>query len=143
VQSFGDLRLRDAEFAQAWDAALESFLGELEHELVRRALEPPKRGVYHQGKLIDVEENRAPADKLLLRLLERHDPEWRPGRTIDQHVQVDVRAAILAIQPADVLLLDPTKRDLFLDLLREIAEAKGETGENPRLSGPGATGEAT
>jgi hypothetical protein len=124
VNTFRDEARRDPEFAAAWQRAQEQALAEVEQEIYRRAMNPPERPVWHQGQVKGFVEDRNSSDKLLLRLAARLDPAWREHTSIEQ--SVTVQASVLNIMPQDILLLTRMEQELFVDLLRKIAEARGE-----------------
>ncbi|HVZ39480.1 MAG TPA: hypothetical protein VHI13_09395 [Candidatus Kapabacteria bacterium] len=79
-QNAYQLRNRDADFRELWDAALEMAADRLEEEAWRRALEGVERYVVSQGKIVMgpdgkplIEEQYS--DMLLDRLLRAHRPE--------------------------------------------------------------------
>ena len=135
AQTFRDERFRDPEFSAAWDAALEAVLGAVEEEIVRRAMEVPRRPVWERGEVKGWVEDRNSADKLLLRLAAKLEPAWRERTSVDQ--SVTVQGVILSIAPMDVMLLSAADRHVFLDLLEKISVAKGETDEVSRLPAGG------
>jgi hypothetical protein len=139
LASFRDEARRDVEFAAAWERAQQKALAAVEQEIVRRAMQPPRRAVWHKGELVGWTEDRNSSDKLLLRLAARLDPQWRERTTVDQNVQV--QATVFAITPQDVLLLAEDERDLLVNLLDKIANIRGEQEEDnedeaPRLPAP-------
>jgi len=68
-------RKRDAAFAEAWDAAMETAMDTvLEPEAIRRATEGVERTIYHDGQPVGVE--RHYSDTLLIFLLKG----WRPDK---------------------------------------------------------------
>ena len=135
AQTFRDERLRDPEFSAAWDAALEAVLGAVEEEIVRRAMEVPRRPVWERGEVKGWVEDRNSADKLLMRLAAKLEPAWRERTSVDQ--SVTVQGVILSIAPMDVMLLPKADRQVFLGLLEKISAAKGEDDEVQRLPAGG------
>ena len=129
AQTFRDERIRDPEFAAAWDAALEAVLGSVEEEIVRRAMEVPKRPVWERGEVRGWVEDRAASDRLLLRLAAKLDPTWRERTAVDQNVSV--AGAVLTIRPVDVMLLQAPDQTVLLGLLEKIADAKGQRNDVP------------
>jgi hypothetical protein len=124
VATFRDEARRNPEFAAAWECARQQAIAEVETEIYRRAMHPPERPVWHQGEVKGFMEDRNSSDKLLLRLAARLDPAWREHTSIEQ--SVTVQASVLNIMPQDILLLARVEQELFVDLLRKIAEARGE-----------------
>jgi len=136
LESFASVRKRDPEFAQAWQEAKEAALAGVEEEIRRRAMEPPKRPVWHRGEHVGEHEDRSSSDKLLLRLAERLDPSWSQRSVVES--SVTVAAALLAIRPDDVMLLNAPERREFVRLLGKIADLRGEDDEVPGLPGEGS-----
>jgi hypothetical protein len=68
AQTFRDERHRDPAFAARWDRALESVLGPVEAEIMRRAMEAPRRPVWERCELKGWVEDRHSSDKLLPQL---------------------------------------------------------------------------
>lgn len=133
VATFRDAARRDPEFATAWERARQEALAEVELEIFRRAMHPPERPVWHQGEVKGFVEDRNSSDKLLLRLAARLDPAWCEHTSIEQNVTV--QASVLNIMPQDILLLASAEQELFLDLLRKIADARGDDADAvPELS---------
>lgn len=63
----------DADFAAAWDEALEMGLDAAEGELYRRAVKGVLEPVFYQGEIVG--HIRRPSDTLLMFLLKSHRPE--------------------------------------------------------------------
>ncbi len=143
AQTFRDERARNPEFAAAWDAAIEALLGVVEGEIVRRAMEVPKRPVWERGEVKGWIEDRRSSDQLLLRLAAKLDPAWRDRTAVDQNVTV--QGAVLSITPHDILLLAREEQEMFVDLLNKIADARGEEVIDavPVLLGESETGTAS
>lgn len=126
--TFRDLEKNDPEFAQRKHAAMIAFLGRGEAAVAKRAFEPTVRESYNRkGELVGREVRWADADKLLLRLLARHDPRWREGRSLQVDGQIahtSDNAFGVTLTATDVLLLSPERRALFVELLTEIRNAR-------------------
>jgi len=133
VATFRDLARRDPEFAAAWERAKQEALGSVEREIHRRAMEPPRRPVWEKGQVKGWVEDRSSSDKLLLRLAARLDPAWRERTGVDTNVTV--QGTMLAITPEDILLLAQSEQEIFMNMLRKIADGREEEGpdEVPRL----------
>lgn len=67
------VRLKDPEFAQRWEEAVDSATDTLEAEARRRALEGYERPVFFQGKQVGAE--TLYSDALMVTLLKAHRPE--------------------------------------------------------------------
>ena len=142
INTFRDEARRDPEFAAAWQRAQEQALAEVEQEIYRRAMNPPERPVWHQGEVKGFVEDRNSADKLLLRLAARLDPAWREHTSIEQ--SVTVQASVLNIMPQDILRLAREEQEMFVELLRKIADARGEVADGvPELSAGSADNAAS
>lgn len=128
--TFRDLEKSDPEFAQRKHAAMIAFLGRGEAAVAKRAFEPTVRESYNRkGELVSREVRWADADKLLLRLLARHDPRWREGRSLQVDGQIthaSDNAFGVTLTATDVLLLSPERRALFVELLTEIRNARSQ-----------------
>lgn len=134
LAGFTCLAQRDPEFAAAVEAATQAALGEVEDEIRRRAMHPPTRPVWHKGELVGSFEDRSSSDRLLVRLAEKLDPEhWAPQSKIKSQIDVTVRGTMLAIRPADVLLLDHDEQEKFVQLMEKIADRRGEHSAVPEL----------
>jgi hypothetical protein len=125
LSTFLDEKRRNPTFAAEWQRAEEDFLGEVEAEIRRRAMEPPIKPVFSRGVKVGEFEDRHSSDRMLLRLASKLDPVWRE-RSV-HHQQVEVRGAVLSISPSDVLLLSEPQQQTLLDLLQVIAHKKGDT----------------
>ena len=73
--SFAHHRKSDPEFAAAWDAAKQEAIGNLELVVQERACQPERRPVIIKGEIVAYEERWHSANMLLLRYLQRLDPE--------------------------------------------------------------------
>jgi hypothetical protein len=125
-QTFLDLRKSDPAFAVACEEAQADCLASVEAAITDRALNPPKRPVIGKdGQIVGYYEDRNSSDRLLVTLAKKLNREdWGDKATIDHNV--NVKGAILSIQPSDVLLLDPKDQERFLAMCEQIADRKGE-----------------
>ncbi len=135
-KTFEDFARDDPEFAARKSAALSAFMGKAEAALAKRAFEPCVRTSYNKtGQVVGREVRWSDADKLLLRLLARHDPRWREGKNLQvdgriEHANDDGFGVML--RPQDVLLLDGPDRQEFIRLLGEIRNRRSEM-ETPNV----------
>lgn len=142
VSSFDGLCKTDLEFATAVQEAKEHALAGVENEIHRRAMQPPRRPVWERGRVKGWVEDRNSSDKLLLRLAARLDPAWRERTSVDANI--NVQGTMLAITPGDILLLAAAERELFVEMLRKIADARGEDDDEiPQLPGGSGADSAT
>lgn len=80
-------RMRDPEFAKAWEAALETGTDALEDEAIRRAYQGISKAVYYGGKLVGYA--REYSDTLLIFMLKARRPErFKDRHEIRQDVNV-------------------------------------------------------
>ncbi len=138
LAGFSGLAQRDLNFAGAIEGAKEKALGDVEKEIHRRAMSPPKRPVWHRGEIVGEYEDRNSSDKMLLRLAEKLNPDgWAPQSRVK--TEVDVHGVMLAICPEDVFLLEPSEQTTFIQLIDRIADLRGEekdgTKSLPQLNG--------
>jgi len=125
LAGFSGLAQRDPDFAGAIEGAKETALGEVEKEIHRRAMNPPKRPVWHRGEIVGEYEDRNSSDKMLLRLAEKLNPfGWAPQSRVK--TEVEMHGVMLAIRPEDVLMLVPEEQRIFVRLLGRIADLRGE-----------------
>lgn len=89
LQSFYRERERDPLFAQAWQDAIEQARFTIEKELHRRAVEGVDEPVYWQGK--EVGQVRKYSDQLLLAMMRKLDPEYRPAARVEHGGTVNVK----------------------------------------------------
>ena len=139
VATFRDEARRDPAFAASWERAMQAALATVEREIVRRAMEPPKRPIWENGAVKGWVEDRASSDKLLLRVAAKLDPAWRERTTVDANLAI--QAEMLTVSPQDVLLLAYDEQQALLALVEKITvarEEKGIEGEVPRLPDTGA-----
>ena len=92
---FYQLRKRDAEFAKAWDEALESAVDRAEQVLFELATQGEVRNVYQSGKQV-LNKDGTPAQhkeislKALMAVLRRHRPDaWSETRKIEHSGTVE------------------------------------------------------
>lgn len=123
-----DLRRRDPEFEAQVQAALNDFIGDAEAELTRRAFEPEiKRHYSRDGVLIAEERSNRESNKLLTRLLARHDPEWRERTSLE--VSGSVGHVSYTLSPETIMQLPKDRAALLIELLDEMAQI--EAGLDP------------
>ncbi|RNE91427.1 hypothetical protein EBL85_13610 [Marichromatium sp. AB32] len=130
VSSFYWTRNRDPEFAAEWDTALAEASADVELEIHRRAVEGYEEPVYQKGELVGT------ITRYSDRLLELRAKGLMPDRYAVERKDVRVqgkiehdhqhKAVLLELRPEDVILLPEDKRETLLELLEEIAEAKGD-----------------
>lgn len=77
-------RNEDADFALAWDEAIEAGVDELEQEIRRRALKGTRKPVYHKGKVVGY--IREYSDSLAMFIMKRRRPEYREHFHVDSNV---------------------------------------------------------
>jgi len=131
LAGFSGLAQRDLNFAGALEGAMEKALGDVEKEIHRRAMNPPKRPVWHRGEIVGEYEDRNSSDKMLLRLAEKLNPDgWAPQSRVK--TEVDVHGVMLAIRPEDVFLLEPLEQNTFIQLIDRIADLRGEEEDGPK-----------
>lgn len=84
-----ELKGLDAEFAQAWDEAVEAGIDDLEQEARRRAYEGTDEPVFYQG--VEVGTVRRYSDTLTIVLLKAHRPEkYRERYDVKGSLNLDV-----------------------------------------------------
>jgi hypothetical protein len=130
-QTWNDLRHRDPDFAQLWDEALSQALGRIEGEIVRRAFDVPKSPVTdRQGNVVGYREDRMSADRLLLRLASKIDPDaWAEKRKNELAVSGTIQHQAFAIDPGLVSQLPRERQEQLVDILDELAAI--ESGLDP------------
>lgn len=131
VQSFYDERVRDPHFAADWERAADAALAMVESEIMRRAMTPVKRPIFNKGEYVtDVEQWD---NRLLLRVASKLSPAWHEKRKneisgVVAHTHQHQHGVVVATLDArDVLLLSDSKRQTLMQLVGEIADAKGES----------------
>lgn len=119
----------DPVFAEALANAWADFRdGVLIPEAHRRAVEGTRKGVYYRGEL-GRDENGEPAyerqfsDALLIRLLEKHDPTFRPHQVVENTTN--------GPGPADLATLSPEARAKMEALLEQLAKDDPKHGQLP------------
>lgn len=128
--SFYRARNMDPEFAADWDNALAEAAADVELEIHRRAIEGYEEPVYQRGELVGTITRYS--DKLLELRAKGLMPDRYAVERKDVRLQGKIehdhqhRAVLLELRPEDVILLSEDKRETFLGLLEEIAEAKGD-----------------
>jgi len=104
-------RESDAEFAEAWDDAMETGVDKAEQEAFRRAVEGTDKGVWHQGVLVGSE--RVYSDALLSLVLK--------GRR--KKVYAD-RTELTGADGGPVATADATQRAARAATLLKLAQAR-------------------
>lgn len=139
--SFRDLFHSDPEFQRAWEDAKAEALGRFEEVLEDRALHPPRKPIVNPktGEIIGHVEDRNSSDRLLLRKLERLDPEWAPRKQFDGKVahthsgSVDhgftITADLIAMLPGE---MKQALRPILARMLELRREIEAEQDEKPR-----------
>lgn len=128
--SFYRARNMDPEFAADWDNALAEAAADVELEIHRRAIEGYEEPVYQRGELVGTITRYS--DKLLELRAKGLMPDRYAVERKDVRLQGKIehdhqhKAVLLELRPEDVILLSEDKRETFLGLLEEIAEAKGD-----------------
>lgn len=128
--SFYRARNMDPEFAADWDNALAEAAADVELEIHRRAVEGWEEPVYQRGELVGTITRYS--DKLLELRAKGLMPDRYAVERKDVRLQGKIehdhqhKAVLLELRPEDVILLSEDKRETFLGLLEEIAEAKGD-----------------
>lgn len=141
--SFARLRRTDPRFAEAWDDAIADALAMIETEIVDRAMHPPKRPVFEDGKVVGWTEDRNSSDRMLLRVAQKLDPAWGERQHHDvtgQVVHEHEHRMGTRLQAEHIDLLSKTEQDVFLSLLAKIdrlgAEEDGHERRRPALPAP-------
>ncbi len=105
-------------------------LGNVEKALAERSMTPERVPVFSRGQLMGWREVWRDANALLLRRAARLDPNaWAQRTQADVRVEHSVTPSdgfTVALTAADVLLLPPEKRALFVELLSQIRDRKEE-----------------
>jgi hypothetical protein len=128
-----DLRRRDPEFEAQVQQAISDFVGKAEAALTERAFEPETREHYSRdGQLISRETSHRESNKLLLRLLSRHDPEWREKTSLN--VSGSVSHTTFTLNPTLIMQLPRERAELLIELLDELSaiEQAQDQGLDPR-----------
>lgn len=104
-------------------------LGNVEKALAERSMTPERVPVFSRGQLMGWREVWRDANALLLRRAARLDPaSWAQRTQSDVRVEHSVSPGdngfTVALTAADVLLLPPEKRAVFVELLSQIRDRK-------------------
>ena len=83
-----DVRQRSKRFAAQWDDALEEATDLLEAEARRRAFTGIDKPMFFKGEVVG--STKKYSDKLLMFLLEAHDPKFRDGVKVEHPGATDV-----------------------------------------------------
>lgn len=140
VNSFRDLMKRDPTFAAEVREAQEVADARLEREALRRGVEGVPEGVFQKGQRVyetDPETGeRRPAtiirysDNLLLRLLEKRDPDsWAQHRKLEHKGSAVPAGAVAAIALSDVNYLSDEQRRQLAGILRTIQSRRQDDSE--------------
>jgi hypothetical protein len=142
--SFYHLQNRDADFAAAVADALEEAKANVEQEIFRRGQEGYLEPVYQKGERVfepGPDGKMMPAsvrrysDVLLLRRAAALMPDKYSERKQIEHSGV-VAHAQMQISPQDIAHLSPAQRDSLADILKTLADARGERddeSQEPRM----------
>ncbi|MEM8835107.1 MAG: hypothetical protein AAGD00_04725 [Planctomycetota bacterium] len=154
--AFRRLRENDPRFAAEWDRALVEGREMLQAQLQELALDwvvnPSRRPVFEDGKVVGWVEDRNAAAKVLLRMLAKIDPTWSERRQLEHsggvnhdhrhvhaHVEVD-SASTLKIDASHLHLLGEEKADQLVALVAELRERVAESeplkNNRPALEAP-------
>lgn len=129
--SASNYRAKYPEFEELCEEARARHWSYVEGEAERRALEGVEEPIIFQGAVVAVKRNYS--DKLLVKILETHVPEYRPASSkVSVSVSATASATVaqsgpsgLSMQNLDPALMTREQRDLFERLL--------ETMEPPRM----------
>jgi len=130
--TINDAIRRDPDFAAAVDAAKQAALGKVEEEIVRRAFNPPQTPVVDRnGNVVGYRTETMSADRLLLRIASRLDPEsWAEKRKSSLEVSGTIQHQAFAINPELVSRLPRERQEQLIDILDELAAI--ENGLDPK-----------
>jgi hypothetical protein len=102
------VRKGDPEFAKRWEWALEAYVGRLEDEADRRAVDGVEVGVYHKGELVGTEVRYS--DQLLALLLKANARE-KYGDKVDQTVTAKGGVLVVPAAPGSTADWESAARD--------------------------------
>lgn len=125
--AFRELRQRDPDFELQVQEAIQDFLGKAEALVAERAFAPEVRRHYdRQGNLVGEDESYREANRLLTRVLAKHDPSWRESKNIDSTLQVSggVSHDHLQLKMADLIHLSKPEQQQLLGLLEKVHAAR-------------------
>ena len=125
--SFRRLRQYDPAFEMECVEALNDFLGKAEALVAERAFAPEVRRHYDRnGNLLGEDVSFRESNRLLTRLLAKHDPSWQESRKVDSTLQISggVTHEHLQLKMQDLSLLEPTEQTQLLQLLEKIQDAR-------------------
>jgi hypothetical protein len=133
--TFFELRRRSPEFAAAWDEAIHAALGVVESEIMRRAMHPATSPVTdRQGNVIGTKEDRWPADRLLLRIASRLDPQaWAERKREDHVISGSIAHHAYTLDASLVARLPRERQILLLDLIQELADLQQGVDPSKRI----------
>lgn len=130
VSTFKDERARSAEFARAWDDAIEAHHGDLLTELYRRAMVGDQLPIQNaKGEVIGWRSIRS--DKLLLEAVRAHVREFTPRVQTEATVEQTVTQRTPEARPMEFFLdrLLPENQEKMLEILQsEMARPDGPYG---------------
>lgn len=121
-----DLTKSDPEFAEQVGQARRDALGKLEAEILERAYRPRVRPIIDRnGNTVAQEVDWRDANAMLVRVLERLDPQWAPrknftGTVAHEHHHSHEHEFAFTIRAEHVLALPPERRAAFLADLEAI-----------------------
>jgi hypothetical protein len=129
---------RDPAWAERWQDAQSTFLARVAAQITENAFTPDETIDYDpkSGAVVRTRIDRRNMNALLLRLAERLDPDWAPGRRVTStntnvNLNVDATNGAYVLTPADIMLLEPEDRPLLVDLLRVIRDRKKGGTDGP------------
>lgn len=128
---------RDPAWAERWQDAQAAFLARVAAQITENAFTPDVTQDFDaNGNVTRTRIDRRNMNALLLRLAERLDPDWAPGRRVTStntnvNLNVDATNGAYVLTPADIMHLDPEDRPLFVDLLRTIRDRKKGGTDGP------------
>lgn len=135
VNSFRDLARRDANFAAEVAEAMQEANERLEREAHRRAVEGIREPIFQKGRQA-VDADGKPAfivrysDNLLLRLLERRDPDaWSQHRKVEHSGSAVPAGAVGYIAATDIRFLDDRDVEDLHRILTKLAARRGDEAQ--------------
>ena len=135
VNSFRDLAKRDATFAAQVAEARAEANERLEAEAHRRAVEGIREPVFQKGRQAFDSEGRPAfivrySDNLLLRLLERRDPDaWSQHRKIEHSGSAIPAGAVAYIAASDIRHLDDRDVEDLHRILTKLSARRGDDAQ--------------
>ena len=90
---------RDPAFKEAVDAAYDSYLGKLNHEIHNRAFTPTSRPIFSNGERVG--EELKYDNQLLIRVAKRHEPDkWGDRQQVEHTGQINCGVMVIGALPA-------------------------------------------